>query len=132
MLPVTGEAVIPAQAGIQEAPLLVPWLVPLLVHTRCRLAGPALPGADRNGAASLTRATSTAEDTGSAGRFRRTRALQDQGVTVRLGDIKEEARARGPHGQRFPSAPGDSRRGGLSRPGPAPGGTVARGLQPTD
>jgi hypothetical protein len=35
--------------------------------------------------------------------------LQDQSVAVRLSDIKEEARARRQPGQRFPSAPGDSR-----------------------
>ena len=35
--------------------------------------------------------------------------LQDQSVTVRLSDIKEEARARRPYGRRFSSAPGDSR-----------------------
>jgi hypothetical protein len=33
----------------------------------------------------------------------------DQGVTVRLSDIKEEARARRQHVQRLSSAPGDSR-----------------------
>ncbi|MEJ8840687.1 hypothetical protein [Ramlibacter sp. AN1133] len=36
-------------------------------------------------------------------------ALQDQSVAVRLSDIKEEARARRQHEQRFSSAPGDSR-----------------------
>ncbi|MEJ8838345.1 hypothetical protein, partial [Ramlibacter sp. AN1133] len=35
--------------------------------------------------------------------------LQDQSVAVRLSDIKEEARARRSHEQRFSSAPGDSR-----------------------
>jgi hypothetical protein len=35
--------------------------------------------------------------------------LQDQSVAVRLSDIKEEARARRQHEQRFSSAPGDSR-----------------------
>ena len=35
--------------------------------------------------------------------------LQDQSVAVRLSDIKEEARARRHHEQRFSSAPGDSR-----------------------
>jgi hypothetical protein len=46
------------------------------------------------------------------------RTAEDQGVTVRLGDIKEEARARRQPGGRFSSAPGDSRGGGRSRPGP--------------
>ena len=39
----------------------------------------------------------------------RSNTLQDQSVAVRLSDIKEEARARRHHEQRFSSAPGDSR-----------------------
>ena len=46
-------------------------------------------------------------------------AAQDQSGAVRLGDIKEEARARRSPGARFSSAPGDSRRDGQPRSGPA-------------
>ena len=46
-------------------------------------------------------------------------ALGSARVPVRLGDIKEEARAPRSPGARFSSAPGDSRRDGQPRSGPA-------------
>ena len=53
-----------------------------------------LQRADRTEAPSFDAVASNVEDMGAGHRAARIGALQGQGVTVRLGDIKEEARAR--------------------------------------